>query len=100
MQQLARPTLLHIPPILADDRSLRIIGALTAGCQRYTQLQRATAMSSKTLAARLKRLEADALVTRTLYAQVPLRVEYELTEKGYELVQLLHEFTDWEKKWA
>jgi DNA-binding HxlR family transcriptional regulator len=86
--------------LFSDAWSVKLLLRLAENRQRFTELQHALGISSKTLSNRLKRLEEEALVSRTLYAQVPLRVEYELTEKGYELKQLLDDFSQWEKKWT
>jgi DNA-binding HxlR family transcriptional regulator len=43
----------------------------------------------------LKKLDADGLVKRTLYPQVPPRVEYQLTERGRSLLPLLQGLVDW-----
>lgn len=86
--------------LLSDSWTIRIIGSLSGQRQRFTQLQHALGISSKTLSKRLKELEQNAIVTRTLYAQVPLRVEYELTEKGYELKGLFDELVQWDTKWG
>ena len=40
-------------------------------------------------------LEADALVKRTVYPEVPIRVEYELTELGHSLMPIIRQLTDW-----
>jgi len=66
--------------------ALLIVEALLAGPQRFTQIERALGDASpKVVAGRLRELEAAGLVSRTIYAEVPPRVEYELTERGREL---------------
>ena len=66
--------------------ALLVIEALLAGPQRFTQVERALADASpKVIAIRLRELEAAGLVSRTIFAEVPPRVEYELTERGREL---------------
>lgn len=52
-------------------------------------------ISTKMLAQTLRTLEADGLVNRTVYAEVPIRVEYELTERGRSLVPLIQALTQW-----
>lgn len=52
-------------------------------------------ISTKVLSATLKTLEADGLVKRTVFPEVPLRVEYELTESGESLVPLICSLTEW-----
>jgi DNA-binding HxlR family transcriptional regulator len=85
--------------LLADSWGMRIINALSSGRLRFSALQHTLGMSSKTLSKRLKDLETEGLISRTLYAQVPLRVEYELTDKGEEFKHLFESIAKWEKKW-
>jgi DNA-binding HxlR family transcriptional regulator len=98
-QQLYQPETLSTPTILGDDWSIKVVNALAQNRLRFSILQHTLGMSSKTLSKRLKELEANGMITRTLYAQVPLRVEYELTEKGFEFKGILDEIVKWEKKW-
>jgi DNA-binding HxlR family transcriptional regulator len=52
-------------------------------------------ISQKMLAVTLKSLEADGLVKRTVYPQIPPKVEYELTERGRSLLPHLHQLVGW-----
>lgn len=52
-------------------------------------------ISTKMLAQTLHVLEADGLVQRTVYPEIPPRVEYELTETGHSLVPLIQALTQW-----
>ena len=52
-------------------------------------------ISTKMLASTLQTLEADGLVRRTVFAEVPIRVEYELTPLGRSLVPLIQSLTAW-----
>lgn len=54
-------------------------------------------ISQKMLAVTLKSLEADGLVKRTVYPQIPPKVEYELTERGRSLLPHLHQLVSWAK---
>lgn len=66
------------------------------GSLRFNQLGRLIPdISAKVLSSTLRTLEADALVRRTVYPEVPIRVEYTLTPTGQELVPLLQNLTDW-----
>ena len=72
--------------LLANKWSVSIVRELLEGSRRTHQLLEALpGISSKTLTARLRELEAHGLVNRTVYAEIPPRVEYSLTEKGREL---------------
>ncbi|MDE7024544.1 MAG: helix-turn-helix transcriptional regulator [Paramuribaculum sp.] len=55
-------------------------------------------ISPKVLSATLKTLETDRLITRKLYAEIPPRVEYSLTEKGRSLMPILHSLMEWATK--
>lgn len=63
---------------------------------RFNDLQRAIPdVSTKMLSATLRSLEADDLVLRTVYAEVPPRVDYRLTPRGNSLMPLLDGLTQW-----
>ena len=55
-------------------------------------------ISYKTLSATLKELEADGLVHREEYPQIPPKVEYSLTERGKSLIPILDSMCDWGDK--
>lgn len=66
------------------------------GPTRFNVLGRAIPdISPKVLSETLKNLESDALVARRIYAEVPPRVEYSLTELGRSLIPLLEQLVDW-----
>lgn len=52
-------------------------------------------VSQKMLTSTLRELEADDLIKRTIYPEVPPRVEYKLTERGLSLIPLLNQLVDW-----
>ena len=56
--------------------------------------------SSKTLAARLKELQRIGVLERRSYDETPPRVEYNLTDKGQELVQSIINLLQWMRKWS
>ena len=66
------------------------------GCMRFNQLRKYIPdISSKVLSSTLQILEADGLVKRTLYPEVPPRVEYELTAMGESLMPIIQDLTQW-----
>ena len=66
------------------------------GSIRFNQLARQIPdISTKVLSNTLHILEADGLVKRTVFPKVPLRVEYELTETGRNLVPIIISLTEW-----
>ncbi|TLM75130.1 helix-turn-helix domain-containing protein [Pseudarthrobacter sp. NamB4] len=73
-----------------------ILLALSEGGQRWSELRRrAEGISEKMLAQTLKTLERDGLVTRTAQPVIPPRVDYSLTDRGYELTTLLVPLVAW-----
>ncbi|MGN1253910.1 MAG: winged helix-turn-helix transcriptional regulator [Prevotella sp.] len=63
---------------------------------RFKELSKAIPdVSQKMLAATLKELEADDLVNRQAYVEIPPRVEYSLTERGKSLMPLLNQLVEW-----
>jgi len=73
-----------------------VLGALRDGTLRYSELRkRIEGVSEKMLAQTLREFEADGLVLRTQYPQVPPRVEYELTASGLEVARRLSRLIDW-----
>ncbi len=87
------------------ERSLKIIGGkwtiliirtLLDGTRRFGEMGSALGgVSPKMLAQRLRELERDGIVERRLYPQVPLRVEYDLTEKGLALQGVVEAIRHW-----
>ena len=69
------------------------------GTMRFNELHRAmTDCSQKMLSQTLKRLEQIHLVHRKVYAEVPPRVEYSLTETGQSLMPVVSQLIDWAKE--
>ena len=70
--------------------------------RRYNQLLRALVfITPKVLSQRLKELEANGLIKRTVYpVETPVRVEYELTEKGADFKDIIKEMVKWGDKWT
>ena len=63
---------------------------------RFNELRRyLKKISDKTLSSNLKQLEADGLIIRNEYPQIPPRVEYSLSEKGSSLMQVLDQLCVW-----
>ena len=63
---------------------------------RFNELKKKVyGISSKVLSERLKMLEADGYLSRELYPEVPIRVEYSLTDFGHSYLQKLLELTEW-----
>lgn len=77
-----------------------IIQTLLQGKARYAVLKAAIPdITDRMLSERLRSLEAEELVTRWVIADSPVRVEYELTDKGRSLENALHEISTWADRW-
>lgn len=76
--------------IISGKWTLLIIRDLATGVKRFNQLERSLqGISPKTLSERLRSLEIEGVISRQTFAEVPPRVEYSLTEKGYDLVDVV-----------
>ena len=85
--------------ILGDRWTLLILRDLMSGLHRYTDiLDNCSGMSPNVLASRLKRLEAEGLVERKYFRELPPRVEYTLTEKGWAVRPILLSLVGWGRK--
>ena len=63
---------------------------------RFNEMQRyLKKVADKTLSQNLKELEADHLIVRTVYPQIPPKVEYTLSERGRSLMTVLDKLCDW-----
>lgn len=85
--------------LLSRKWSSLIIYQLLNGPKRFSDLQKEIKVSAKMLSERLKELEDEMIITRTLYPEMPIRVEYELTEKGKSLEPILNSLSDWSNTW-
>ena len=86
--------------IIATKWTPLIVHDLSEGPRRFTQLEHACErISPRTLAERLRWLEAEEIVARHSYAESPPRVEYELTEKGAALLPLIQEMRRFGHDW-
>src|ERR1700686_853654 len=76
--------------IISGKWTLLIIRDLASGVKRFNQLERSLkGISPKTLSERLRSLEEEGVILRQTFAEVPPRVEYTLTAKGRDLVEVV-----------
>ncbi|HKV01667.1 MAG TPA: helix-turn-helix domain-containing protein [Ktedonobacteraceae bacterium] len=86
--------------IISGKWTLLIIRDLASGVKRFNQLERSLqGISPKTLSERLRSLEEEGIILRQMFAEVPPRVEYSLTEKGYDLVEVVECMRCYGKQW-
>lgn len=85
--------------LFGDKWSLLIVRDLILGKIRYGEFaQSVEGIPSNILASRLKRLEAAGVVAKKAYSDKPVRYQYELTEKGRDLVPVLEAMVEWALK--
>ncbi|MFF0505863.1 winged helix-turn-helix transcriptional regulator [Streptomyces fimicarius] len=81
---------------IGDKWSVLVIGILSRGPLRFSTLhQRVPGISQRMLTLTLRHLERDGVVSRTVYAEVPPRVEYRLTPLGESLRETVRALAQW-----
>ena len=81
---------------IGDKWSILILFALADGADRFNSLKsRIEGISQRMLTQTLRDLERDGFILRTVYAQVPVKVEYELTELGKGLAGSVWQLVSW-----
>lgn len=105
-QQISDDT--DLSPVVEDAFALigkkwtgLLIHVLGAGAQRFSNILREISqLSPRILTQRLKELESEGLVKRTVIPSTPVQVEYSLTEKGRQLIPLMKGIADWAHTWS
>lgn len=81
---------------IGDKWTVLVISTLNVGLLRYSDVQASIpGISQRMLTLTLRHLERDGLITRTAYAEVPPRVEYELTDLGRSLMDAVMAMAGW-----
>jgi DNA-binding HxlR family transcriptional regulator len=81
---------------IGDKWSVMVVGHLTRKTMRFNELRHAIGgISQRMLTLTLRNLERDGLVTRTVFPEIPPRVEYQLTELGRTLTDPLDTLWNW-----
>ena len=84
--------------LIGDKWKVLILRDLLTGTKRFGELKKSIgSVSQKVLTAQLRAMEESGLLTRTVYAEVPPRVEYTLTDLGQSLKPVLDAMGDWGK---
>lgn len=82
--------------LIGNKWKVLILRDLMEGTRRFGELKRSIgSVSQKVLTQQLRAMEADGLVHREVYAEVPPRVEYSLTDLGYSLRPILDAMLEW-----
>jgi DNA-binding HxlR family transcriptional regulator len=86
----------HTLRVLEGKWTTLVVRELLSGPKRFTELRRSLGNpSAKTLTERLRALEHRGMLTRTIYAEVPPRVVYQLTDRGASLRTVLEAMLAW-----
>ncbi|MFB5678051.1 winged helix-turn-helix transcriptional regulator [Paenibacillus terreus] len=86
--------------LLSKRWTTLIVYQLMAGPQRFVAIENSLPnLSGKVLSERLKELEEEGIIERTVYPEKPVRIEYSLTQKGRELAPLLENIQSWATRW-
>lgn len=86
--------------LLSERWTLHIVHALLPGTKRFNELGRELGVNPRTLRERLKALETEGVIGRTVVSTMPLHVEYALTEKGLALSGVMEEMANWARAWT
>ena len=82
--------------LISDKWKVLILRDLMPGVKRFGELKKSVGgVSQKVLTAQLRQMEENGLLTRTVYPEVPPRVEYTLTELGRSLKPILDAMEHW-----
>jgi len=86
----------YIMKIIGNRWNIFIIqGIATDGATRFSRFTKQLPISEKVLTTALKQLESDGIIERTVYPEVPARVEYSLTNTGNSILPILNAMYDW-----
>ena len=86
--------------LISDKWKVLILRDLLPGTKRFGELRKSIGhVSQKVLTAQLRQMEQSGLVNRKVYAEVPPKVEYSLTDVGYSLKPILDAMWTWGKEY-
>lgn len=82
--------------IIGSKWTMNILHNLFSGKKRFGELQKSlVGISPKTLSIRLQELEKEKIIYKKVFAEIPLHVEYSLTEKGRSLKDIFSKMAKW-----
>ena len=78
-----------------------IVFSLLSGSKKFSELEKfIPGLSSRMLAERLKELERAQIISKNVYPETPVRIEYKLTQKGIDLNTAFSAIGEWAEKWS
>lgn len=94
------PRFEHAIQLLGKRWTGLILDTLLHGPQRFCEMTAAVeGLSDRVLSDRLRELEMEGIIERVVYPQIPVRVEYRLTDKGRDLQPVVQAIHQWAEKW-
>lgn len=85
---------------VGDKWSVQIVSLLGDGPMRFSELRRSIeGISQRMLTLTVRGLERDGIITRTVFPEIPPRVEYELTKLGNTLLEPIQGLAEWAEKY-
>lgn len=91
----------HAAQLLGKRWTGLLLQALMYGPRRFCELTSLVeGLSDRVLSDRLRELEVEGIVQRVVYPQIPVRVEYQLTEKGLALKPVVDAIQQWAEQWV
>ena len=95
------PRFHHAVELIGRRWSGAIIRAMLGGATRFSEICGIVpGLSDRLLSERLKELESEGVITRTVYPETPVRIEYQLTEKGESLAPVIEAISNWADGWV
>ncbi len=90
----------HAIQLLGKRWTGLILDSLLDGSRRFCELTATVeGLSDRVLSDRLRELESEGIIERIVYPQIPVRVEYRLTEKGHDLRPVVQSIHEWAQQW-
>jgi DNA-binding HxlR family transcriptional regulator len=86
--------------MLTKRWTVLLVKKLLDGPQRFSEMEGSLLISGRILSERLRELEMEELIKRHVYPDIPVRVEYELTDKGRAMRPIIEEIEIWAKAWV
>jgi len=87
--------------VLDGKWTLLVLRELFTGTKRFGELRKALmGISPKTLTERLRVMESQGIIQRTIYPEIPPRVEYHLTDYGETLRPIIDALKEWGERWT
>ncbi len=86
--------------VIGNKWTALLLRDLATGPKRFTELEKSVGgINPRTLSQRLDELETHGIITKEAYKQIPPRIEYALTPKGFDLIPILRQMANWGEKY-